>query len=89
MSAARRIYTFERIPNGDPQRRASACAVGATISAIAGHLGIHYEELTDKANARPIIAVVFSDVELVESFADRLLQSSIRNGVRVIRHITG
>lgn len=92
MSAARRIYTFERDPYavaGGMQRLVSACAVDALVAAIAGEPNIRYEELTVGSSHRPMIAAFFADAGLVEVFGDRLTESSRQHGVRVVQHIDG
>jgi hypothetical protein len=92
MGTARRIYTFEwdiGIADVDSRRRIATSAVTAVVSAIAHQRGIQYEELTERSNPHPMIAVVFAEGLLAELFGERLEEAARRNGVRILHHIAG
>ena len=64
------VYMFESdgARTSDVQQTISTAATTAIAASIKERPGIHYQELTDPANPKPLFAVFFSDSERQEAF---------------------
>jgi hypothetical protein len=61
---SRCVYMFERV--GPPTGNTELVSIAASRAIEAGindRVGIHYQELTDPANPKPVFAVLFVDAE--------------------------
>jgi hypothetical protein len=81
---SRSVYMFERVGTQTSSNEpVSMAATRAIEAAINDRPGIHYQELTDPANSKPVFAVLFADAEQQPHF-ERLFESALKLcGLRV------
>lgn len=80
------VFTFEDDPEHQPvlQDDLPAKRVKDIVSLAVNFVdGIHFEEITDQANAKPQIAVIFNEVTLVDAFTARLTLALGPTGIRI------
>jgi len=75
---SRCVYMFERVGTQTGSNEPVSTAASRTIeAAINDRPGIHYQELTDPANPKPVFAVLFADAEHQAEF-ERFFESALK-----------
>ncbi|HZP65846.1 MAG TPA: hypothetical protein VFB32_06015 [Rudaea sp.] len=80
------VFTFEDDPEQPPAVHPHSPAKrmrDAVSLAVNFVQGISFEELTDDANTKPKIAVIFDDVDLLDAFTARLTLALRTSNMRV------
>jgi len=81
------VFTFELEPvqlnSALADVLVSKCALDAVAIAIQGDPSITFEEVTDRGNLQPKIAVIFSDLRQMDAFTARLTLALWPSGLRI------
>jgi hypothetical protein len=75
---SRCVYMFQRVGTQTGSNESVSTAASRAIeAAINDRPGIHYQELTDPANSKPVFAVLFADAEQKPYF-EKLFESTLK-----------